>query len=62
VLADDGERVDVAAAGGRDRLGGDGDHGRGAELTLAGPDLLDRGLGAGGPGFDGGRPRFLGCC
>src|SRR5215207_226206 len=41
----DGDQVDVTAGGGRDRLGGDGDHGRGAELALAGPDPLDRGLG-----------------
>ena len=44
----DGQRVDAAAGRGRDRLGGDRDHGSGAEVALARPDLLHRGLGAGG--------------
>src|SRR5215211_5254940 len=43
----DGDQVDAAAGRGRGRLGGDGDHGRGAERALAGPGLLDGGLGAG---------------
>jgi hypothetical protein len=43
------QRVHVTA-GGWVRLGSDGDHGGRAEVALAGPDLLDRGLGARGLG------------
>ena len=46
----DGQRVDATAGRGRDRLGGDGDHGSGVEAALARPDLLDGGLGALGLG------------
>ena len=44
------QRVDLAAGPGRDRLGGDRDHGSRPEVALAGPGLLDGGLGAVGLG------------
>src|SRR5215218_2045907 len=41
----DRDQVDVAAGCGRDRLGGDGDHGGHGKVALAGPDPLHGGLG-----------------